>query len=163
MNVWCRPLDRAPDDRPAIVLLASDAVDEGALSLVGTGSEEEGIPLVWGRGEGDAVALAQKAARRSRLEVGIGLDGIHAAVTLAKFPGERGAYLRESVAGPSLRWIGQAAACLVKGEHLPPRESEAEGPRPSPETSSSPDGGEDALVARLTRMVMEELAKERRR
>jgi hypothetical protein len=168
MNPWCRPLKDAPTDRPAVTLLAAPSVPEEAIGALGAGSEEEGIPLVWERLDGEASALAREAARRSRLEVGIGLDGRAASVTPAKFPEERGVYLHEEGPDLPLRWIGQAAACLVKGEPLPPKMKEDQSPArlPVPEPTAAPeeeDSEEEALVAAVTRIVMEALEKERRR
>ncbi|MDD4364451.1 MAG: glycerol dehydratase reactivase beta/small subunit family protein [Synergistales bacterium] len=170
MNLWCRPAKQSPAERPAMVLLASPSVSEEEILALGAGSEEEGIPLVWERLEGDAASLAREAAGRSRLEVGVGLDGAAGAVTLAKFPEERGVYLREEGPDLPLRWIGQAAACLVKGEPLPrKRKGPEEEPRwektqgfPSPSPPEEP-AGDEAMLTRITRLVMEGLEQERRR
>jgi len=114
---WCGRLGEMKEERPTIVLL----LDESSRSIageVGIGAEEEGVPLAWDVMEGDAKKLAWEAANRSRLRVGIGVTQEGCALTLANLdPGKPLIYHED---GGALRWLGQAAARLVKGLPLPP-------------------------------------------
>ena len=83
---------------------------------VASGCEEEGVPLVWDIKSGTSAELARMACMRSHLKVGIGIDaskkGSIALVSVTEAPYiERGA---DSPAG--LRWLGQTAARISKGE-----------------------------------------------
>lgn len=121
MNPWCRPVAEAKRERPTLVLLLGCGRDDAVALAVGAGCEEEGIPLVWERADDSADGMAREAAARSRLEVGIGMDGTTGAVTFAKYPSPE-AYLRIEVEDlEAARWLGQAAARFVKSKPLPER------------------------------------------
>lgn len=175
MNPWCRPVAQEKQERPTLVLLLDR--EEAFALAVGAGCEEEGIPLVWERAEGGADELARKAAGRSRLEVGIGLDREVGAVTFAKYPSSE-AYLRvEAEDMKTARWLGQAAARFVKSKPLPGRETDTE-ETPAAEIVSRPEArpviGEaapssvpvkdelsEAVVDRITQAVLEALRRQR--
>lgn len=119
MNPWCRPATQEKQERPTLVLLLGCSRDENIALAVGAGCEEEGVPVIWERAEGQADELARQAAQRSRLEVGIGFDAEAGAVTFAKYPSPK-AYLKTEVRNlETARWLGQAAACFVKSKPLP--------------------------------------------
>lgn len=189
MNPWCRPVAEAKRERPTLLLLLGCGQEEAVALAVGAGCEEEGIPLVWERSEGGADELAREAAGRSRLEVGIGLDGKVGAVTFAKYPSPK-AYLHIDVENlKTARWLGQAAARFVKRKPIPDRfeeqpETEETEPRqqnPSrreaevpthpqptgvrPETAQIPvpakDETSEAVVDRITQAVLAALRQQR--
>jgi hypothetical protein len=112
------------DGPPAVVALLAD---RSALRGLAAGFEEEGVPLAAEHAEGDRLALAQEAARRSPLGIGIGGDARGLALVLAAAP--RRAYLEEPPEGA--RRLGTAAARLVArrpiGTHPPGRGRGEEG------------------------------------
>ena len=134
MVSWCGRVGELPSDRPSVHLFVDPSVDNSVPLWIGAGCEEEGVPLSWEERPGDADALARAAAARSRLEVGLGLDGTGGAVALAKIP-QRAYVVHPGTDRTTLRFLGQAAARLAKGEPLPRRE---EPPAPSLE----PEAGE---------------------
>lgn len=108
--------------RPApptvVVLLATGgAHDAHALREVLAGLEEEGVPAAVETGPADdCVALAERAAERSSLEVGVGIapDGVcltHRALR-GRPPLE---HLLDPVAASRARYLGHDAARLVTG------------------------------------------------
>jgi hypothetical protein len=66
-----------------VVALLSDLASERELSA---GFEEEGVPLELVEAEGDALALAREAARRSALGLGVGGDAERLLLVLAPAP-----------------------------------------------------------------------------
>lgn len=118
MNAWFGRKGEFPEEKPSVFLLANSRLDESFIRYVGAGCEEEGVPLCWDYRDGNAEALSSLASNRSRLEVGIGLDADGGSISLLKIPGV--SYIqRKGTAPAGLRWIGQAAARLSKGEPLP--------------------------------------------
>lgn len=140
--------------RPSIVLYASSSIEETAIKIVGAGSEEEGIPLLWGEKDAEAEELARDACMDSPLQVGIGLDEEKIAITFVSYH-EEGAYLVKSFddfdRSVLLRWAGQAAARFVKREPVPGCETD---------TCSSFN---DESIKSVVDIVMAELQRERRR
>ncbi len=182
MNPWCRPAAQEKQDRPTLVLLLGCGRGDEIALAVGAGCEEEGVPVIWERADGGADELARQAARRSRLEVGIGIGSDAGAVTFAKYPSPR-AYLKADADDlKSARWLGQAAACFVKSKPLPEklekvpqdigvsREEQKEGEKQILQTvealvNSEPagvadEGTSEAVVARITRAVMESMRRQ---
>lgn len=118
MNAWFGRKDEFPAEKPSVLLLVRDGLDESLARHVGAGCEEEGVPLCWDYQDGRAEELSSLASNRSRLEVGIGLDAEGSSISLLKIPGV--SYIRRKGTAPAeLRWIGQVAARLSKGEPLP--------------------------------------------
>lgn len=179
MKGWCERLADVPPERPCIVLLLAAGVDERVAEAIGTGCEEEGIPAAWTRALSPE-DTAHAASLRSRLDVGVLVMDAKAAVGVAQIPDR--AWLDVGAAGPAdWRWVGQAAARIVKGQPMPPRPGEvpdydpepdpvmppdAPSPLPEPEVGLLPmrapyaeerERAVDALVARVTQEVMRRL------
>lgn len=123
-------------ERPSIVVRHHPDAPGAVLREVLAGAEEEGVPvLAWPDptagtgppGDSGAVALAHRAARRSRLDVGVGVDARGTvAVHHAKLPPERPALTGPAPdpgATPGAphpgRRAGAAAARIVTGLPLP--------------------------------------------
>ncbi|WP_026368260.1 glycerol dehydratase reactivase beta/small subunit family protein [Aminiphilus circumscriptus] len=133
MASWCGHIGESPSERPAVVLLFSPSLDPDIAIMVGAGSEEEGVPLVWDTMKGTAEVISRQAALRSRLEVGVGITSDACAITLVKHtqgpyilrqgPGSFGASEKKALK-KTLRWLGGAAACLAKGQPLPDERKE---------------------------------------
>ena len=103
------------DDRPAVRLLLNTATAEA--EAVAAGLEEEGIPFVLERADevSDLASAAHDAAVRSRLGVGLAMQGLHACLHLKKLLPER-PFLRCTVADvEEARLLGSDAARVVKG------------------------------------------------
>jgi hypothetical protein len=103
------------DDRPAVALLLTIATTEA--EAVTAGLEEEGIPFVVERADdvSDLVSAAHDAAVRSRLGVGLAMQGLQACLHLKTLPRER-PLLRCTVADvEEARLLGGDAARVVKG------------------------------------------------
>src|SRR5215475_13820157 len=85
------------DDCPAVTLLLNSATAEA--EEVTAGLEEEGIPFMVERTDevSDLVSAAHDAAVRSRLGVGLAMQGLHACLHLNTLPLER-PFLRYTVA-----------------------------------------------------------------
>jgi hypothetical protein len=119
VNAWFgRADDALPEGKPAVWLLTDASFEESEAGAVASGCEEEGVPLVWGAESGSSSELARAACLRSRLETGIGIGrdrgGAIALVSVPDAP-----YLERDADTPSrLRWLGQAAARLSKGEPM---------------------------------------------
>ncbi|MDR1651734.1 MAG: glycerol dehydratase reactivase beta/small subunit family protein [Synergistaceae bacterium] len=108
--------DALPETKPSVWLVTDPSFDEASARHVAAGCEEEGVPLAWDVRSGNSPDLARIACLRSRLEVGVGIDserrGAIALVSVANVP-----YLERSAATPgTLRWLGQTAARMSKGE-----------------------------------------------
>jgi hypothetical protein len=103
------------DDRPAVGLLLNTTTAEA--EAVTAGLEEEGIPFVVERADdvSDLASAAHDAAVRSRLGVGLAMQGPHACLHLKTLPPER-PFLRCTVADvEEARLLGGDAARVVKG------------------------------------------------
>jgi hypothetical protein len=112
-----------PESKPSVWLLTDASLGESEARAVAAGCEEEGVPLAWDVKSGSSSELARAACLRSRLETGIGIGterkgaiakGAIALVSVADAP-----YLERDADTPSrLRWLGQTAARLSKGEPI---------------------------------------------
>lgn len=122
MSVWLGRVDQFPDTKPSVFMLLDDHLPSEYIQLIGAGCEEEGVPLCWDYQQGVAFSLAQGASRRSRLEVGIGVDNASICVALLKVPMAPYVTL-DGYTHENLRWIGQTAARLSKGQPIPKKES----------------------------------------
>jgi hypothetical protein len=115
---WWRRSGKRPmplDDRPAVVLLLNTATAEA--EAVAAGLEEEGIPFVLEYADevSDLASAAHDAAVRSRLGVGLAMQGLYACLHLKKLPPDR-PFLRCTVADiEEARLLGGDAARVVKG------------------------------------------------
>lgn len=123
-------MDSAPADRPVIVVLWAGPAQR-LLRAVCAGIEEEGVPHTTQRHDGahDAGELARRAARRSPLGVGVGVDARGGVCvqhdTLAVAPAELTA---APAAGDAVaRTLGHNAARIVVGVPL----KEVSGHRPA--------------------------------
>ncbi|MEJ8277364.1 glycerol dehydratase reactivase beta/small subunit family protein [Pseudonocardia spirodelae] len=127
------PAASAPEP-PAVVVRHHPDAPAAVLREVLAGVEEEGVPAAaWPDptavggppGDAGAVALAHRAARRSRLDVGVGIDAAGAVVVHhAKLPADRPALtepgpVRAGAHPPYGRAAGAAAARIVTGLPLP--------------------------------------------
>ena len=166
MATWCGRAGELPSDKPSVHLLVDASVDHSAARWVAAGCEEEGVPLAWDEGTGDADTLARQASTRSRLEVGVGVDPLGGAVALAKIP--QRAYVVEGGSDPAtLRHLGQCAARLAKGEPVPRKAPPgAESPKEMPPPGGGAGTGdlaafpgEEAQVRLLTEAVLRALAE----
>lgn len=125
---WCAPVSEMPNERPCVVLLLRPPLGRDIVELIGTGCEEENIPLAWDMAQGGEVA--HDVALRSRLDVGILAEDGRAAIGIMQVPGS--SWMELEIRKPEdWRWLGQVAARLVKSQPLPPR-PEATGARPQP-------------------------------
>ncbi|KUK14367.1 MAG: glycerol dehydratase reactivase beta/small subunit family protein [Synergistetes bacterium] len=157
-------LSEIEKDLPCVVLLISETCPESNVRWVSVGCEEEGVPIAWDKKPGlKAASLAKEAAKISRLEVGVGLDEREGAVTLLSML-DYPPYIVSSWEGPSeLRWLGQVAARLVKGE---PIVDKGEFIRNHAFTSS-PKGNQKEthvdkeLVEKIVNLVIKEFYKDR--
>ena len=120
MSAWFGRVggDALPDDKPSVWLMTDASFGESEASAVASGCEEDGVPLAWDVKSGSSSELARTACLRSRLETGIGIGperrGAIALVSVADAP-----YLERDAPTPSrLRWLGQAAARISKGEPI---------------------------------------------
>ena len=138
--------DGGAPERPSIVVRHHPHAPAAVLREVLAGAEEEGVPvLAWPDptagagppGDGGAVALAHRAARRSPLDTGVGIDVDGAvAVHHAKLPPRGPAFTEPAPAAavptgatpsaavpdvptPPGRRSGAAAARIVTGLPLP--------------------------------------------
>ncbi len=141
---WCGRVGELRDERPTILLLLPESLKDKA-NEVGVGAEEEGVPMEWDFMDGDPKTLAWEAANRSRLRVGIGVTPKAYAITLANLDPGNPLILVEN-GETSLRWLGQAAARLVKGLPLPPMDGKADGKKDDPDESQVAE-----IVAKILR------------
>jgi hypothetical protein len=93
------------------VLLDGRASDRA----LAAGFEEEGVPVVVERGDGDALSLAQVAARTSELGLGVGADSERIVLVLAAASARP--YLEAGAA--ATRAFAQAAARIAARRPLP--------------------------------------------
>lgn len=157
-------LAKVEKDRPCVVLLISEDCPESSVRWVSAGCEEEGVPLAWDRKPGlKAASLAKEAAKISKLEVGIGLDEREGAVTLLSML-DYPPYIVSSYGSiVELRWLGQVAARLVKGEPLVDKKKFLESNafvHPSSEIGEETRFDND-LVEKVVNMVIMEFYKNR--
>ena len=116
---WCIPASSSPPERPGLVLLLDSPEKESLAAMIGTGCEEEGIPIVWDFVPSCEGHPAHAASMRSRLDIGIAVKGETASIGVSNLPGR--AWIEMDVHDDRLwRWLGQAAARMVKGQPLPP-------------------------------------------
>lgn len=110
-------LEGGQPEKPAILVLS--AVDGAVESAVLAGIEEEGVPSLVERtaGDDDARALARRAANRSSLSVGVGIDGLgRVCVQHEKLPEPPAALVTEGLADvETARTLGHNAARIVVG------------------------------------------------
>lgn len=165
--------DALPDDKPCVWLITDASWSEGDAKAVAAGCEEEGVPLAWDVRSGAAAELARAACLRSRLEVGIGLDaGGEAAIALVHVSGLP--YITAAAELEKLRWIGQAAARMSKGQPLPdarrpnnPHGANAGKDQKNPargsaitKTAQPPASAPNIDIAEIVRAVMAGLSEE---
>jgi hypothetical protein len=111
-------------DKPAVAILIVQPVPVDTIEYILWGLEEEGIPYeITAHDSGVAEVIAKQAANRSRLNVGIGVNGVEEKAVLhhRDLPEEKPLFtLRLGVvrAQVELRTLGVNAARLVKGEPL---------------------------------------------
>jgi hypothetical protein len=119
MNAWfgrVGSVGALPENKPSVWMITDQSFPTGDAAIVASGCEEEGVPLVWDIKPGTAAELARMACMRSHLKVGIGIDaarrGSIALVSVTEAP-----YIEHSADSPArLRWLGQTAARISKGE-----------------------------------------------
>lgn len=140
---WCIPASSSPPERPGLVLLLDSPEKESLAAMIGTGCEEEGIPIVWDSVPSCEGHPAHAASMRSRLDIGIAVKGETASIGVSNLPGR--AWIEMDVHDDRLwRWLGQAAARMVKGQPLPPlpgtksSSSKRNDPSPPPRENDSP-------------------------
>jgi hypothetical protein len=110
-------------ETPRVLVLA--AGPEALLREICAGIEEEGVPFEVLRADsGTAGNLAEEAARRSPLEVGVGLDrsGV-ISVHHSKLPAGKPVSRNENPTRQAARRAGHDAARIVTGVPLTPKEN----------------------------------------
>lgn len=174
MNAWlgrAGTSDALPSEKPSVWLLGDGSITEAAARGIGAGCEEEGVPLAWDVRPGDASDLARAACMSSRLEVGIGLDSSgEAAIALVSVTDRP--YLRFPVRDAAdLRWIGQAAARISKGQPVPEKHNNNPGPVPKKRdntahggaivrTAQPPKSAPEIDISKIVSAVMMEFYKQ---
>ena len=121
MNAWFGRVgskDALPDNKPSVWLVTDPSFGVEDAVIVAAGCEEEGVPLAWDIKSGTSADLSRMACLRSRLEVGIGIDSRRkGTISLVAVTGAP--YIERDVDTPArLRWIGQTAAKVSKGEPI---------------------------------------------
>jgi hypothetical protein len=119
MNSWFGRVGSAgalPENKPSVWMITDQSFPARDAAVVASGCEEEGVPLAWDIKSGTSSELARMACMRSHLKVGIGIDayrrGSIALVSVTESP-----YIERGADSPTrLRWLGQTAARISKGE-----------------------------------------------
>ena len=110
--------DALPDNKPSVWLVTDPSFTYEEALYVAAGCEEEGVPLVWDIKSGASAELSRMACLRSRLEVGVGIDS-HRKGTLSLLAVTDDPYIERDIGTPArLRWLGQTAAKISKGEPI---------------------------------------------
>jgi hypothetical protein len=124
MNAWFGRVgskDALPDNKPSVWLVTDSSFTYEEALLVAAGCEEEGVPLAWDIKSGDfgeSAELSRMACLRSRLEVGLGVDS-HRKGTISLVAVTDAPYIKRDADTPArLRWLGQTAARMSKGEPI---------------------------------------------
>ena len=110
--------DALPDNKPSVWLVTDPSFTYEEALFVAAGCEEEGVPLAWDIKSGASAELSRMACMRLRLETGVGIDsnrkGDISLVAVTDAP-----YIERNADTPArLRWLGQAAAKMSKGEPI---------------------------------------------
>jgi hypothetical protein len=110
--------DALPDNKPSVWMVTDPSFKYEDALFVAIGCEEEGVPLAWDIKPGSSPELSRMACLRSRLEVGIGIDSFRkGAVSLVSVTDAP--YIERDAGTPArLRWLGQTAAKISKGEPI---------------------------------------------
>lgn len=111
-------------ERPAIVLMAHDAIRPAQLREVLLGIEEQGVPVRVVRSETlNPLELAASAGQQSRVGVGVGISLDYVVITTDKLPADRPYIvgLLNETAGRD-RLLGANAARIVKRMPLFPNQ-----------------------------------------
>lgn len=119
MNAWfgrVGSVGALPENKPSVWMITNQSFSTVDAEAVASGCEEEGVPLAWDIKSGTSAELARMACMRSHLKVGIGIDaskrGSIALVSVTEAP-----YIERAADSPAgLRWLGQTAARISKGE-----------------------------------------------
>lgn len=119
MNAWfgrVGSVGALPENKPAVWMMTDPSFSPDDAAVIASGCEEEGVPLAWDIKSGTSAELARAACMRSHLRVGIGIDGSGngsiALVAVTEAP-----YIEGGANSPArLRWLGQTAARISKGE-----------------------------------------------
>ena len=122
INAWFGRVgskDALPENKPSLWLITDPSITNEEALFVAAGCEEEGVPLAWDIKSGASAELSRMACLRSRLEVGVGIDsdrkGTLSLITVTDAP-----YIERVVDTPArLRWLGQTAGRISKGEPIP--------------------------------------------
>jgi hypothetical protein len=143
---WCGRVEDVPKERPTLICLIDPSLPEEAAWKIGAGAEEEGVFLSFARAGGTPEALSLAASRRSRLDVGVGASAGGLAAAIARVTDHP--YVSVGSADPAhLRWIGAVAACLAKGEPIPPRPGGEKGETAPVVSAKSADSSPSPLFA----------------
>ena len=119
---WCEPVDKMAVDRPCVMLSLHKPVDEKVVDYIGAGCEEEHIPVAWSVAD-DLSETPHDVSLRSRLQVGIVAEQGRAYIGVVHLPGK--IWLDAEMKTQQLwRWLGQAAARVVKSQPMPPTPKE---------------------------------------
>ncbi len=110
-------------EKPRVLILSSGP--DHLLREICAGIEEEGVPFeVLPADSGAAGSLAEAAARRSPLEVGVGLDRTGLTIVHhSKLPAGKPVSRTETPTPQAARRAGHDAARVVTGVPLPPQEN----------------------------------------
>jgi hypothetical protein len=164
MNTWFGRVgteNALPEKMPSVWLVTDMSCPEEYARFVAAGCEEEGIPLSWHVQPGNSHELSYFASTRAQLQVGIGLDGNGiGAVSIVSLPGQP--YVSEEArTEESLRWLGQVAAKLSKGQPLPLKKQESKNKVLSFDNETSPISVSDQIddIETLVKMAIASLNK----
>jgi len=124
INAWFGRVgskDALPENKPSLWLITDPSITNEEALFVAAGCEEEGVPLAWdikSGVSGGSAELSRMACMRSRLEVGLGIDS-HRKGTVSLIAVTDAPYIEGDADTPArLRWLGQAAARISKGEPI---------------------------------------------
>jgi len=121
MNAWFGRVgskDALPDNKPSVWLVTDSSFTYEEALCIAAGCEEEGVPLAWDIKSGASAELSRMACLRSRLEVGVGIDSDRKG-TLSLIAVTDAPYIEHDADTPArLRWLGQTAARISKGEPI---------------------------------------------
>lgn len=116
--------DALPENKPSVWLVTDSSFTHEEALFVAAGCEEEGVPLAWDIKSGtisefgESAELSRMACLRSRLEVGLGIDS-HRKGTISLVAVTDAPYIKRDADTPArLRWLGQTAARMSKGEPI---------------------------------------------
>jgi len=155
---WCEPVDKMAHDRPCIVLSLHEPVDKKVVDYIGAGCEEEHIPVVWSVAQ-DLSETPHDVSLRSRLQIGIIAEQNRAYIGVVHLPGK--IWLDAEMKTPEdWRWLGQAAARVVKSQPMPPTPEELKKQRAEASAKAKNTMTSDVKAEAKAEVKLEEIKNE---